>query len=96
MPLRDRRAAVQIKTSNREANCMLQFENTNQIKNALLRMVKEHGETILDDEKRFLSLMNDYIPEYEKERRLFKHVLSNGILSMLRREDNQRIAILKA
>ena len=75
---------------------MLQFENTNQIKNALLRMVKEHGETILDDEKRFLSLMNDYIPEYEKERRLFKHVLSNGILTMLRREENQRIAILKA
>ena len=75
---------------------MLQFENTNQIKHALLKMVKEHGDTVLDDDKRFISLMNDYIPEYEKERRLFKHVLGNNVLSMMRREDNQRIAILKA
>ena len=75
---------------------MLQFDYTNQIKRALLQMVKDHGEGILDDEKRFISLMNDYIPEYERERRLFKHVLSNNILPQMRRDDNQRIAILKA
>lgn len=75
---------------------MLQFENTNTIKRSLLQMVKEHGEGILDDDKRFISLMNDYIPEYEKERRLLKHVLANNILATMRREDNQKIAILKA
>lgn len=75
---------------------MLQFDNTNTIKRALLQMVKEHGEGILDDDKRFISLMNDYIPEYEKERRLLKHVLGNNILATMRREDNQRIAVLKA
>ncbi len=75
---------------------MLEFQNVNPIKNSLLQMVKSQGEEILDNSNTVISLMNDIIPDYERERRLLKHVLSNDVLKMMRKEDSHKIAIMKA
>ena len=75
---------------------MLVFENTNKIKHAFRQMVQQYGEEILDNKDQFVSIMNDTIPEYEKERRLFRTVLNQNLLVTMRREDSRKIAIMKA
>ena len=75
---------------------MLVFENTNKIKHALRQMVQQYGEEILDNKDQFVSIMNDTIPEYEKERRLLRTVLNQNMLATMRREDSRKIAIMKA
>ena len=75
---------------------MLVFENTNKIKHAFRQMVQQYGEEILDNKDQFVSIMNDTIPEYEKERRLFRTVLNQNLLGTMRREDSRKIAIMKA
>ena len=75
---------------------MLVFENTNKIKHAFRQMVQQYGEEILDNKDQFVSIMNDTIPEFEKERRLFRTVLNQNLLGTMRREDSKKIAIMKA
>lgn len=75
---------------------MLVFENTNKIKHAFRQMVQQYGEEILDNKDQFVSIMNDTIPEFEKERRLFRTVLNQNLLATMRREDSRKIAIMKA
>ena len=75
---------------------MLVFENTNKIKHAFRQMVQQYGDEILDNRDQFVSIMNDTIPEFEKERRLFRTVLSQDLIAVMRREDSRKIAIMKA
>lgn len=75
---------------------MLVFENTNKIKHAFRQMVQQYGEEILDNRDQFISIMNDTIPEFERERRLFRNVLGQNILGTMRREDSRKIAVMKA
>ena len=70
--------------------------NTNAVKHALYEIVREHGDEVLNDTNKFIALMSDYIPDNDRERRLLKHVLTNGVLATMRREDNQKIAIMKS
>lgn len=73
------------------------FENTIEIKRALKSMMTEHGQDIVKDSNKFVSLLRDYIPEYEKECRLLRNMLQSGILlNMLRESEQQAIAIMKA
>lgn len=73
------------------------FENTAEIKRALKAMTNEHGQDIVKDSNKFVSLLRDYIPEYEKECRLLRLMLQNGVLSnMLRESEQQNISIMKA
>ena len=72
------------------------FENTEKIAQGLKNMVNQFGEDTLSDTGRFISLMNDFIPEYEKERRLLKNVLSGGVLGAMRKEANQQMGITRA
>ncbi|MDE6833752.1 MAG: leucine-rich repeat domain-containing protein [Ruminococcus sp.] len=73
------------------------FENTADIKRALKSMITEHGQDIIRDSNKFVSLLRDYIPEYEKECRLLRNMLQAGILAnMLRESEQQSIAIMKA
>ncbi len=73
------------------------FENTIEIKRALKSMMEQYGDDIKQDTNKFISLLNDFIPEYEKERRLLKNMLQAGVLSnMLRESEQQKIAIMKA
>ena len=73
------------------------FENTVEIKRALKSMMNEHGQDIVKDSNKFVSLLRDYIPEYEKECRLLRNMLQNGVLAnMLRESEQKSIAIMKA
>ncbi|MBQ8927221.1 MAG: leucine-rich repeat domain-containing protein, partial [Oscillospiraceae bacterium] len=72
------------------------FENTEKIAQGLKNMVNQFGEDTLEDTGRFISLMNDFIPEYEKERRLLKNVLTGGVLTAMRKEANQQMGITRA
>lgn len=55
------------------------FENTKKIQLELKKMLRNHGYIILSNTKRFIALLYDYIPEYEKERRLLKSVMTSDI-----------------
>ena len=73
------------------------FENTIEIKRALKAMTNEHGQDVIKDTNKFVSLLRDYIPEYEKECRLLRNMLQNGVLAnMLHENEQQSIAIMKA
>lgn len=73
------------------------FENTIEIKRALKSMMSEHGQDIVKDSNKFVSLLRDYIPEYEKECRLLRNMLQNGVLAnMLRESEQKNIAVMKA
>lgn len=73
-----------------------QFENIVEVKEALKAIVDEHGIELIHDSKRFTGLLNDYMPEYEKERRLIRNVISNGIIPQMLNEPDQKLAIIKA
>ncbi|MCM1506782.1 MAG: leucine-rich repeat domain-containing protein [Ruminococcus flavefaciens] len=73
------------------------FENTIEIKRALKSMMNEHGQDIIQDSNKFVSLLRDYIPEYEKECRLLRNMLQSGVLAnMMRESEQQGIAVMKA
>ena len=72
------------------------FENTVAIKRELKNIIDHHGRDIIRDTNKFVSLLNDYIPEYEKERRLLKNMLTSGVLKNMMKENNQQIAVMKA
>lgn len=72
------------------------FENTVAVSQKLKGMLQQFGNEILNNPDQFISLMNDYIPEYEKERRLLKNVTKSGVLSAMQRGDNQKISEMKA
>lgn len=72
------------------------FENTIAVSQKLKGMVQQFGDDILNNPDKFVSLMNDFIPEYEKERRLLKNVVKSDVLTKMRRSDNQNIAQMKA
>lgn len=73
------------------------FENTMEIKKALKSMMEQYGQDLVSDKNKFISLLNDFIPEYEKERRLLKNMLQADVLTlMLREKEQQKIAIMKA
>lgn len=72
------------------------FEYTNGVKQSLKSLVDNYGTEILSDTTKFISFLNDYLPEYEKERRLIKNVMSNGVIKNMLEENNHEIAIMKA
>lgn len=73
-----------------------QFENIVEVKKALKAIVDENGTELFKDSKRFTGLLNDYMPEYEKERRLIRNVLANNVISQMLSEPDQKLAIVKA
>ncbi|MDE5768746.1 MAG: leucine-rich repeat domain-containing protein [Oscillospiraceae bacterium] len=72
------------------------FENTIAVSQKLKGMLQQFGNEILSNPDQFISLMNDYIPEYEKERRLLKNVTKSGVLTAMQRGDNQKISVMKS
>ena len=72
------------------------FENTVAVKKELKHITALHGDGIIRNKEKFIALLNDYIPEYEKERRLLRTMLKAGVLEDMLGEVNQQIAITKA
>jgi len=81
------------------------FENTPYIQIQLKTMIKEHEKSLfithngslLFDGPKFTALLNDYIAEYDKERKLLRRVVEENILSVLLSEPgNHEMAVTKA
>ena len=72
------------------------FENTLAIKRELTNIIDQQGKDIIKDTNKFVSLLNDYIPEFEKERRLLRNMLNSNVLKNMIKEGNQKIAVMKA
>lgn len=81
------------------------FDNTKHIQLQLMSMLKEHSAdlflkyngSLMFDGKRFTALLNDYIAEYDKERKLLRTMVEDNILGVLLSEQgNTEMAVTKA
>ena len=73
------------------------FESTYDIQKALKSITEQFGKELMHDPQQFIAYLNDCLPDYDRERRLLRNALENGILTiMLKEEENPRIAITKA
>ncbi len=72
------------------------FENTIEIRDALKNLVDTYGIDLLSDTNKFVSLLSDSIPYYDKERKLIRNVLLNGVIENMRKEENNKLAMVKA
>lgn len=72
------------------------FENTVIIKKELKNILEQHGQDIITQTDRFVGLLNDYIPEYDKERRLLRNMLEAGVLKRMIKDGNDKTAIMSA
>ena len=81
------------------------FDNTQHIQLQLKNMFKEYSYklfiryegSLMFHEKRFIALLNDFIAEYDKERKLLRGMVEDGILGVLLSEQTNRdMAVTKA
>lgn len=77
------------------------FDNTKEIQRRLKHMHDEYGDELVLNRKKFISLIYDFIPEYEKERRLLITLYKIGILRLMYKEGHKQggskeIAMMKA
>ncbi len=71
--------------------------NDSGVKEALKQLIETFGLEILNDNKKLISLLSDYIPEYEKERRLIKTVINNDVFkTLLEGSGDQKLAVTKS
>lgn len=74
-----------------------EMNDTAHIMSALKEIYATYGVETIRNKQRFISILRDYIPEYEKERRLLTTAIENNIVEGLSRETNDReSAIAKA
>lgn len=66
------------------------FENTKEVAKRLKSIVDEYGMDIVEDDIKLVALINDFIPEFDKELRLLRSMLDNGILKILLEEQSQQ------
>lgn len=72
------------------------FENTKQIERQLGSMIEQQGKEVITDSKLFVALIQDYVPEYDKERRLLINMHKSGVIRDMLEETDQTIGISKA
>ncbi|MBR2283074.1 MAG: leucine-rich repeat protein [Ruminococcus sp.] len=74
------------------------FENTAAIRREMKRIVDENGKDILKKKNsgKLVAFLNDYIPEYEKERKLLRRMINDGVLARLQVEKNEKTALMQA
>lgn len=71
--------------------------DTIHVMNALREIYTTFGVDAIRDKQRFVSILRDYIPEYDKERRLLTTAIENGIIDALSKETgDKQSAIIKA
>jgi hypothetical protein len=72
------------------------FECTKQIERQLAAMIDQQGKEVIMDSKLFVALIQDFVPEFDKERRLLINMHKAGIIHDMLEEEDQSIGISKA
>lgn len=72
------------------------FENTKEIQLIMKKMINEYGTAVLTNTGKMVAFVNDYLPEYDKERRLLNNMLNAGVLKNMLDENDQNIAVMRA
>ena len=72
------------------------FENTMEFQKELREIIVQHGPRAVIRKNRFEGLLNDYIPDYNKERKLLINMYRLGVLKLLLKETNREISIMRA
>jgi hypothetical protein len=72
------------------------FENTMEFQRELRSIVVNYGARAVMNNDRFIGLLSDHIPDYDKERRLLINMYRMGILNILLEDKNREIAVMKA
>lgn len=73
------------------------FDNAVMIQLLLKAIVREHGSSILVQTSRYIALINDYLHDYDKERRLIVNMLHAGILrNMIDEQHDKQLAVMRA
>jgi len=72
------------------------FENTMEFQRELRSIVVNHGPYGVLRKNRFIGLLNDYIPDYNRERRLLINMYNMGVLTLMLKEPNREISIMRA
>jgi len=72
------------------------FENTMEFQKEMRSIVVHHGPYGVVRQNRFIGLLNDYIPDYNKERRLLINMYRMGVLKLMLKEPNREISIMRA
>ncbi|MCC8069002.1 MAG: leucine-rich repeat domain-containing protein [Ruminococcus sp.] len=74
-----------------------EMSDTLHVMSAIKEIYATYGVETVRNKQRFISMLRDYIPEYEKERRLLTTAIENDIVEGLIRGDNDRdSAVAKA
>ena len=72
------------------------FENTIEFQRELRSIVVNHGPYGVLRKNRFIGLLNDYIPDYNRERRVLINMYNMGVLTLMLKEPNREISIMRA
>ena len=72
------------------------FENTVIIKKELRRIIDENGTEIIRDNDKFIALLGDYLPEYDKERRLLRTMLEANVLRRMSKDLSPKTSTMSA
>jgi hypothetical protein len=72
------------------------FENTMEFQKELRNIVVQHTPWAVVNKTKFIGLLNDYIPDYDKERRLLINMYKMGVFKIMLEEKNHEIAVMKA
>lgn len=71
------------------------FENAVIIQQKMKEIIDDYGKEVIDDIHRFIALVKDYLPEYDKERRLIINALLAGSAKFMIAESDHDIAIMR-
>lgn len=72
------------------------FENAVEIQKSLYLLIKENGVKAIANTGKLVALLNDYLPDHEKERRLLAYLVNAGILKNMLEESDRNIAVVRA
>ncbi|HRR76770.1 MAG TPA: leucine-rich repeat protein [Ruminococcus sp.] len=72
------------------------FENTMEFQTELRNIVVQHTPRAVANKTRFIGLLNDHIPDYDKERRLLINMYKMGVFKLMLEDKNHEIGIMKA
>lgn len=72
------------------------FGNTKEIERRLRTIVETYGKRVVINNLKFVALINDFLPEFDKERGLLKNMIEADVLINMLKEETPDMAIMKA